>query len=98
LRQHSPGNTAAEHENDAREASTVCQDAVAHRAAWATELAEEVRSNSTTHQERARQLCEGPPRTIECRICYLATREFCYRLLSVSSHGNYSRSNNAAPR
>jgi hypothetical protein len=30
-----------------------------------TELAEEVRSTSTTHQERARQAYEGPPTAIE---------------------------------
>ena len=36
---------------------------------------------SITHQERARQPCEGPPRAIECRSCYLAKREFCYRRL-----------------
>lgn len=39
-------------------------------AAWATELAEGVRSNSTTHRERARQPCERPRTAIECPICY----------------------------
>ena len=38
-----------------------------------TELAEEVRSTSTTHQERARQPCEGPPTAIECRTCCRST-------------------------
>ena len=34
---------------------------------------------STTHQERARQPCEGPPTAIECRTCCRSTRRFCPR-------------------
>jgi len=51
-------------------------DAVAHLAAWATDLAEEVRSNSTTHQKRAHQPYEGPPAAIGCRSCGRFTMGF----------------------
>ena len=53
--QHPPGN-AATAQTLRRRTKPGTPGAVAHLAAWTTELAEEVQSDSTTHQER----CEDP--------------------------------------
>lgn len=81
FRQHSPGNTGSEHENNALQASPVCQARSA--TFWFGQGHWEKRFDQTPQSisNKRGSHIENPQRAIECQDVTVLQEKFCYRLL-----------------